>query len=73
MEFVKDYDFELSYHFGKANVVAYAMSRRSYVANLCAVIELRLMDEITDEVIKVSKDSKRTTVASLSMMPKLYC
>ena len=44
LEFVKDYDFELSYHPGKANVVADALSRRSYAASLCAVREWRLLE-----------------------------
>ena len=29
MEFLEDYDFTLHYHPGKANVVAYALSRKS--------------------------------------------
>ena len=29
MEFVEDYDFTLHYHYGKANVVADALSRKS--------------------------------------------
>ena len=29
MEFLKDYDFTLHYNFGKANVVADALSRKS--------------------------------------------
>ena len=53
LEFVKDYDFELSYHPGKANVVADALSRRSYMASLCAAREWRLVDEITDVVLRV--------------------
>ena len=74
LEFVKDYDFELSYHPGKANVVADALSRRSYAASLCAVREWRLMDAITDAVIRVPRDvEERAIVASLSVMPKLYC
>ena len=39
LEFVKDYDFELSYHPSKANVVAEALSRRNYAASLCVVRE----------------------------------
>ena len=57
LEFVKDYDFELSYHPGKANVVADALSRRSYIASLCASREWRLMDVVTDVVIKVLRDT----------------
>jgi len=29
MKFLKDYDFELLYHLGKANVVADALSRKT--------------------------------------------
>ena len=36
VEYMKDYDFELAYHLGKANVVVDALSRRSYVASLLA-------------------------------------
>ena len=32
MEFLKDYDFTLHYHPGKANVVADALSRKSHGA-----------------------------------------
>ena len=31
LELVKDYDLEIHYHRGKANVVADALGRRSYV------------------------------------------
>ena len=36
MEFLEDYDFELYYHLGKANVVANALSRKS-VSSLASV------------------------------------
>ena len=32
LEFLEDYDFTLHYHPGKANVVAYALSRKSQEA-----------------------------------------
>ena len=69
---MKDYDFELSYHPGKANVVADALSRRSYAASLCAVREWRLLEGVTDVLIRVPRDTERATVASLSVLPKLY-
>ena len=72
MEFVKDYDFELSYHPGKANVVADALSRRSYAASLCAVREWRLLEGVTNAVIRVPRDTERAAVTSLSVLPKLY-
>ena len=49
---MKDYDFELTYHPGKANVVADALSSRSYVASLLPMQEWRLMADITDEYIE---------------------
>ena len=55
---MKDYDFELSYHLGKANVVVDALSRRNYAASLCAVREWRLMDAVTDVVIRVPRDTE---------------
>ena len=69
---MKDYDFELSYHPGNANVVADALSRCSYAASLCVVREWRLMDAIADAMIRVPRDAERATVASLSVMSKLY-
>ena len=53
---MKDYDFELSYHPGKANVVADALSRRSYESSLCVVREWRLMDAVIHAVIRVPRD-----------------
>ena len=52
---MKDYDFELTYHSGKANVVADALSRRSYVASLLASREWRLMVDMADAVYRVSR------------------
>ena len=49
-----------------------ALSRRSYVASLCAAREWRLMDAVTHVVIRVPKDVEQAAVASLSVMPKLY-
>jgi len=44
IEFLKDYDFELLYHPGKANVVADALIRKTvHVANLM-IKELDLID-----------------------------
>ena len=39
MEYMKDYDFDLSYHLSKANVVANALTRRSYSANILVARE----------------------------------
>ena len=50
---MKDYDFELAYHLGKANVVADALSRRSHVASLLVSREWRLMADMADAVYRV--------------------
>ena len=52
---MKDYDFELTYHPGKANVVADVLSRKSYVAILLASQEWRLMADVIDAVYRVPK------------------
>ena len=38
MEFIEDYDFELHYHPGKANIVADALSRKSVSSVACIAI-----------------------------------
>ena len=50
---MKDYDFELAYHPGKVNMVADALSKRSYVASLLASQEWRLMANMADVVYRV--------------------
>ena len=39
MEFIEDYDFELHYHPGKANVMADALSRKSISSVACVAIQ----------------------------------
>ena len=50
LEFLKDYDVHFQYHFGKANVVAYALSRRPYPALGCL---LALPNELCEEFQKL--------------------
>ena len=37
VEYMKDHNFELAYHLGKANMVADVLTQKSYVANLLAL------------------------------------
>jgi hypothetical protein len=48
LEFLKDYDFELSYHPGKANVVADALSRKSLHMSALMARELDLIEQFRD-------------------------
>jgi len=48
LEFLKDYDFQLSYHPGKANVVADALSRKSLHMSALMVKELELIKQFRD-------------------------
>ena len=48
MEFLKDYNFHLSYHPGKANVVADAFNRKSLHMSTLMVKELELIEEFRD-------------------------
>lgn len=47
MEFLKDYDFSIFYHLGKANVVADALTRKS-IHMACSTVEWRLLEETKD-------------------------
>jgi len=48
MEFLKDYEFELQYHPGKANVVADALSQKSIHASIMMMKELSLIESFRD-------------------------
>ena len=48
VEFLKDYDFELKYHPGKANVVAEALSRKSLHVSSMMIHELELLESFRD-------------------------
>jgi len=53
IKFLKDYDFELLYHSGKANVVADALSRKIvHVAHLM-IKELDLLERFRDMKLQV--------------------
>jgi len=48
MEYLKDYDFELLYHPGKANVVVDALSRKKSHVSVMLIKELELIEKLRD-------------------------
>jgi len=54
MEFLKDFDFELLYHPGKANVVADALSRKIVHASYMMARELDLVEQFRDMQLQVT-------------------
>ena len=48
LEFLKDYDFELSYHPSKANVVVDTLSRKSLHISALMVKESNLLQQFRD-------------------------
>jgi hypothetical protein len=48
LEYLKDFDFQLSYHPGKANVVTDALSRMSLHMSALMVKELELIEQFQD-------------------------
>ena len=48
MKYLKDYDFELLYNPGKANVVANALSRKRVYVSTMMIKELKLIEQLRD-------------------------
>ncbi|TYK18857.1 ty3-gypsy retrotransposon protein [Cucumis melo var. makuwa] len=71
LELVKDYDCEILYHPGKANVVAHALSRK--VAHSAALItkQAPLLRDFKRAEIAVSVGEVTSQLAQLSMQPTL--
>ena len=68
MEFLKDYDFTLHYHPGKANVVADALSRKSLAS--IASREWRMLETVGQFGIQYSEQTQGT-LGSLVATPSL--
>jgi len=66
MEFLKDYDFEISYHPGKANVVADALSRKK-LKSLFLKRQWKLAEDAVDCLPFVSHRAQRPFVAQFSL------
>lgn len=66
MEYLKDNDFQLSYHLGKANIVPDVLSRKSN--SVLAPIEARLW-AMTVEIIAINPVEEVTTLLANLFIP----
>ena len=68
MEYLKDYDFELLYHPGKANVVADALSRKRVHMSAMMMKELELIEKLRDMNLNLytGVDHKRCTMLQIT-------
>jgi hypothetical protein len=67
MEFLKDYDFELKYHQGKANVVADALSRKSLQVSTMMIHQMILLEKFRDLHLDVSCYSAGISVCKVDL------
>ena len=65
MEFLKDYDFGLSYHLGKANVVTDALSWKSLHDLAMMIQEQKLLEDFRDLNLAVEVRPGRLFVGKL--------
>jgi len=67
MEFLKDYDFELLYHPGKANVVADALSRKIVHTAQLMIKEVELLEKFRDMRLQVELGSEFIRCSTLTI------
>lgn len=67
MEYIKDYDFALQYHPGKANVVADALSRQSLHISFLMIKELELVETLRDLSLGMSVFPGKLTFGMVSV------
>jgi hypothetical protein len=71
MEFLKDYDFELKYHPGKANVVANALSRKSLHVSIMMIHQMKLLEKFRDLNLDVFCYNASLSVCKVDVKSKL--
>ena len=67
LELLKDYDFDLSYHPGKANVVADALSRKSLHMSMLMVRELEMIEQFRDMSLVCEDTSNSVKMGMLKL------
>jgi len=71
MEFLKDYDFELLYHPGKANVVADDLSRKTMHTVHLMIKEVKLLEKFRDMKLQVELESGFIRCSNLTISSDL--
>ncbi|XP_027911491.1 uncharacterized protein LOC114170204 [Vigna unguiculata] len=67
IKFLKDYDFEILYHLGKANVVADALSKKTVHAAHLMIKELELLERFKDMKLQVELVSEFIRCSALAI------
>jgi len=67
MKFLKDYDFELLYHPGKANVVADALSRKIVHIAYLMIKEVELLEKFREMRLQVELGSESIRCSTLTI------
>jgi hypothetical protein len=67
MEFLKDYDFELKYHPGKANVMADTLSKKSLHVSTMMIHHMILLEKFRDLHLDVSCYSAGISVCKVDL------
>ena len=70
MEYIEDYDFELHYHPGKANVVANALNRKSFSTLVSiSIYEWQMLQDLGEYDLLLSEMDEFATLFTLSVEP----